>query len=111
DIGLGVSTSWDSGDRAGGTPNYLAGIAISPDGSRAAVVSKQDNVHRGLLFGVGDLTHETTVRAVISFIDLTTNAEIPNTRRDFDNSEGPSSVAWSPLGDTLLVTLQGNNRL
>jgi large repetitive protein len=110
-IPLGVSISWDNGDRSGGTPNYLAGIAISPDGTRAAVVSKQDNTQRGLRFGVGDLTHETTVRAVISFIDLTTNAEIPNSRRDFDNSESPSAVAWSPLGDTLLVTLQGNNRL
>jgi mono/diheme cytochrome c family protein len=110
-IGLGVSISWDNGDRSGGTPNYLAGIAISPDGTRAAVVSKQDNVHRGLRFGVGDLTHETTVRAVISFIDLTNNAEIPNSRRDFDNSDSPSAVTWSPLGDTLFVTLQGNNRL
>ncbi len=110
-IGLGVSISWDNGDRSGGTPNYLAGIAISPDGSRAAVVSKQDNTQRGLRFGVGDLTHETTVRAVISFIDLNTNQEIANTRRDFDNSESPSAVAWSPLGDTILVTLQGNNRL
>jgi DNA-binding beta-propeller fold protein YncE len=110
-IGLGVSISWDNGDRSGGTPNYLAGIAISPDGSRAAVVSKQDNVHRGLRFGVGDLTHETTVRAVISFIDLTSNQEIANTRRDFDNSDSPSAVTWSPLGDTIFVTLQGNNRL
>jgi hypothetical protein len=110
-IGLGVSISWDNGDRSGGTPNYLSGIAISPDGSRAAVVSKQDNTQRGLRFGVGDLTHETTVRAVISFIDLNTNQEIANTRRDFDNSESPSAVAWSPLGDTILVTLQGNNRL
>ncbi len=110
-IGLGVSIAWDAGDRSGGMPNYLSGIAISPDGNRAAVVSKQDNVQRGLQFGVGNLTHETTVRAVISFLDLTTNQEIANTRRDFDNSESPSAVAWSPLGDTLLVTLQGNNRL
>lgn len=110
-IPLGVSTAWDNGDRAGGTPNYLAGIAISPDGTRAAVVSKQDNTQRGVRFGVGDLTHETTVRAIISFIDLTNNAEIPNSRRDFDNSESPSAVTWSPLGDTLFVTLQGNNSL
>jgi hypothetical protein len=110
-IPLGVSTTWDNGDRAAGTPNYLAGIAISPDGTRAAVVSKQDNTQRGIRFGVGDLTHETTVRAVISFIDLTTNSEVPNARRDFDNSESPSAVTWSPLGDTILVTLQGNNTL
>ncbi|MFM8765559.1 MAG: PKD domain-containing protein, partial [Spartobacteria bacterium] len=102
----------DASDRGAGVPNYLAGIAISPDGKRAAVVSKQDNTRRGVAFGVGDMTHETMVRAVVSFLDLeTTNTEIRNMRRDFDNSESPSAVAWSPMGDRLFVALQGNNRL
>lgn len=101
----------DNGDRAAGVPNYLAGIAISPDGTRAAVVSKQDNIHRGEAFGVADLTHETSVRAVVSFLDLVTNAEIRHARRDFDNSDSPSAVSFTPRGDALLVTLQGNNRL
>ena len=111
-ITLAGASTLDSGDRAAGVPNYLTGIAISPDGTRAAVVSKQDNTNRGTLFGVGNLTHETTVRAVISFIDLsTTNAEIPHSRRDFDNSDSPSAVTFTPLGDTLLVAHQGNNRI
>ncbi len=109
---LAGASTLDSGDRAAGVPNYLTGIAISPDGTRAAVVSKQDNTNRGTLFGVGNLTHETTVRAVVSFLDLaTTNAEVPHTRRDFDNSDSPSAVAFTPLGDTLLVAHQGNNRV
>jgi DNA-binding beta-propeller fold protein YncE len=108
-IPLSSANPTDGGDRASGVPNYLTGIAVSPDGTRAAVVSKQDNVQRGVSFGVGDLTHETTVRSVISFLDLTTHAEIRHTRRDFDNSDSPSAVAYSPLGDLLLVTLQGNN--
>jgi YVTN family beta-propeller protein len=108
---LAAARTLDGGDRAAGVPNYLSGIAISPDGTRAAVVSKQDNVQRGTFFGVGNLTHETTVRAVISFLDLTTNAEIPNSRRDFDNSESPSAVTYTPLGDLILVTHQGNNRV
>lgn len=108
---LASANTIDGGDRASGVPNYLAGIAISPDGTRAAVVSKQDNILRGLGFGVSDLTHETTVRAVISILDLDTNTEIRHTRRDFDNSDSPSAVAYSPLGDTLLVALQGNNRI
>lgn len=101
----------DGGDRASGVPNYLAGIAISPDGTRAAIVSKQDNIQRGTLFGVGNLTHETTVRSVISFLDLVSNTEIPHTRRDFDNSDSPSAVTYTPLGDTILITHQGNNRV
>jgi hypothetical protein len=110
-VPLSSANSSDGGDRAAGVPNYLTGIAISPNGNQAAVVSKQDNIQRGLAFGVGDLTHETTVRSVISFLDLTANAEIRHTRRDFDNSDSPSAVTYTPLGDTLLVTLQGNNAL
>lgn len=109
---LTSANTLDSGDRAAGVPNYLTGIAISPDGTRAAVVSKHDNVLRGALYGVGNLTHETTVRAVVSFLDLAaTNAEIPHSRRDFDNSDSPSAVAYTPLGDTLLIAHQGNNRV
>jgi len=110
-ITLSSSNTIDGGDRSAGVPNYLSSIAISPDGTRAAVASKQDNVQRGLAFGVGDLTHETTVRAVVSFLDLTTNQEMPNARRDLDNSDSPSALAYTPLGDTLLVALQGNQRV
>ncbi len=110
-IPLRYATQGDAGDRASGVPNYLASIAISPDGSRASVVSKQDNMVRGLAYGVGDLTHETTVRSVVSFLDLSTNQEIANLRKDFDNSDSPSAAAYTPLGDTLLVALQGNNRV
>ena len=108
---LTAARTIDGGDRSAGVPNYLAGIAISPDGTRAAVVSKQDNVQRGTFFGVGNLTHETTVRSVISFLDLTTNSEVPNSRRDFDNSDSPSAVTYTPMGDLLLITHQGNNRV
>jgi YVTN family beta-propeller protein len=108
---LASANTIDNGDRAAGVPSYLAGIAISPDGTRAAVVSKQDNIQRGETFGVADLTHETSVRAVVSFLDLVNNTEIRHARRDFDNSDSPSAVTYTPRGDSLLVTLQGNNRL
>ena len=108
---LAYAISDDNGDRAAGVPNYLSSIAISPDGRRAAVVSKQDNIQRGELFGVPDLSFENTVRAVVSFLDLENHRELPHSRRDFDNSDSPSAVTYSPLGDTVWVTLQGNNRL
>ena len=110
-ITLSSANTTDGGDRAAGVPNYLAAIALSPDGTRAAIASKQDNVQRGLLYGVGDLTHETSVRAVVSFINLVSNQEIRDSRRDLDNSDSPSALAYTPLGDTLLVALQGNNRV
>jgi len=110
-ISLSSANTIDGGDRSAGTPNYLTSIVISPDGTTAAVASKQDNIQRGLLYGVDDLTHETSVRAVVSFIDLVANQEIRDTRRDIDNSDSPSALAYTPLGDTLLVSLQGNNTI
>ncbi|MEM7392005.1 MAG: hypothetical protein AAF492_06610, partial [Verrucomicrobiota bacterium] len=110
-LALSSANTTDGGDRAAGVPNYLAGIAISPDGARASVVSKQDNIQRGLFFGVGDLTHETTVRSVISFLDLTNNQEVGNARRDFDNSGNPGAVTYTPYGDMILVAHEGNNRV
>ena len=108
---LAYAITTDGGDRAAGVPNYLSAIAISPDGTRAAVTSKQDNSQRGLQFGVGDLTHETTARSVVSWLDLEQNQEIRHSRRDFDNADSPSAVTFSPLGDLLFVALQGNNRI
>jgi YVTN family beta-propeller protein len=108
---LSYAITTDGGDRAAGVPNYLSAIAISPDGTRAAVASKQDNTHRGTAFGVGNHTHETTVRAVVSTLDLLENREIRHSRRDFDNSDSPSGITYSPLGDLLFVSLQGNNRI
>ena len=110
-ITLASAITFDGGDRAAGVPNQLASIAISPDGTRAAVASQQANTRRGLLFGVGDLTHETTVRSVVSFLDLVNNVELADTRRDLDNSDSPSALAYTPLGDTLLVAQQGNNQI
>lgn len=108
---LSSANPTDGGDRASGVPNYLAAIALSPDGTRAAIASKQDNIQRGVLFGVGNLTHETTTRAVVSFLDLTNNSEIRHSRRDLDNSDSPAALAYTPHGDTLLVALQGINRI
>jgi len=101
----------DGGDLASGVPNYLAGITISPDGQYALVASKQDNVLRGELYGLDDLTFETTVRSIISVIDLGSNNHLTDARRDFDNSDSPTAVAFSPDGDVLLTTLQGNNQV
>ncbi|MEZ4621597.1 MAG: hypothetical protein R2867_39695 [Caldilineaceae bacterium] len=48
---------------------------IAPDGLRAWVPSKQDNIARGTLRDGNNLTFENTVRSVTSLIDLTTNTE------------------------------------
>ncbi|GEM_PF-1884502 len=95
--------------QASGTPNYLAGIAISPQNDYAVITSKQDNTLRGHAFGRDDFTHDTRIRPIYSVIDLNSNKELFEARRDFDNHEGVYDVAFSPRGDLLFFTLQGSN--
>ncbi|GDY14754.1 hypothetical protein LBMAG53_36320 [Planctomycetota bacterium] len=95
-----------------GVPNYLAGIAITPDHARAWVVCKKDNTERGTLMTNGlALGQDNTVRAQLLVVDLTTNAEDRTLRMDIDNSESPTAVAFSPLGDYAFIALQGNNQV
>ena len=103
------TTSTDTTSSGRGLPNYLSSIAIHPSNNRAWIASKLDNIKRGLQKSGLDLSQENTVRAVISEIDLSSNAEVFDARRDIDNSDSPSSIRFSPLGDYAFVTLQGNN--
>lgn len=89
-----------------GVANYLAGIALSPDGQSAWVVANKPNSERGLVFAQ-DLDSDNTVRSLLVRIDLNTGTFADAV--DLDNSDSPSAVAFSPLGDYVFVTLQGNN--
>src|SRR5205085_1165159 len=64
------------------------------------------DVERGLLIGP-DLRPDNTVRAALVELDLLSN-RVAHTV-DLDNSDSPSALALSPLGDYLFVTLQGND--
>ena len=104
-----TTTNRDSTASGRGVANYLAGIAIAPDGRSAWVASNKPNSERGLLVGP-DLDQDNTVRNVV-----VADRPRPATRSaraiDIDNSDSASAVAFSPLGDYLLVTLQGNNEM
>jgi cytochrome c peroxidase len=91
-----------------GAPNQLAAIAIAPDGGSAWVAGTKPNLDRGLLIGP-DLDPDNTVRTALVELDLTTNAVTRTI--DLDNSDSPSALAFSPLGDYLFITLQGNNEV
>lgn len=105
---FGNDANRDTTGSGRGVLNYLAGIAIAPDGRSAWVVGNKPNSERGLLVGP-DLDQDNTVRNVVAQIDLTTNLFAHAI--DIDNSDSASALAFSPLGDYLLVTLQGNNEL
>ncbi len=97
----------ESGGR--GVLNYLSSIAITPDGRRAFVPAKKDNVTRGMGRDDRPLTFENTVRTVLAQLDLVKGAEDPITRLDFNDRSLAFDVALTPLGDIAFVTTMGTN--
>ena len=110
-ITLAIDAGPDSSQNSRGLPNYLNGITISPDGLRAWVASKKDNIERGGARDGLQLLHDVTVRAITSSIDLATGAEVLSERKDHDNNARCESCTYSGLGDVVFVTLPDNNKV
>ena len=108
-IALAKDLGPDASNAGRGLPNYISAISISPDGTRAWVPSKKDNIDRGLFRDGQPLTFQNTVRAIASKINLATGTEEIAERIDIDNSSLPFAVRFSPLGDWAFVALSGNN--
>ena len=109
---LPLEASTPDGSLGGrGLPNYLAGIAADPANGIAWVVAKKDNILRGSLRDGNPLTFETTVRAIVSRLDLNQGQEQLSRRVDLDNMSQPSAITLSDTGALAFVTLQGNNRI
>ncbi len=98
-----------------GVPNYLSGIVIESDGSRAYVTANKANVDRGQFLNGFSLDDDNTIRPMIATIDLTTNLDInddPTTRAgtiDLDNAADPHGISFLVDGDVRVTALQGNN--
>ena len=97
----------ESGGR--GVPNYLSQIRIAPDGGTAWIPSKKDNLARGHYRDGNDLDFETQTRAIVSQLDLTTNAEALDRRIDFNDRDLAQALAFTPVGDVVIVAFQGSN--
>jgi PKD repeat protein len=111
-IRLARDRSDDGPASSRGVPNYLAGIRIDPSGKHAWIAAKKDNTTRGTFFAPQMVPgQDTTVRALMLAVDLSSNAEDLSLRLDLDNSDSPSAIAFSPLGDYTFVTLQGNAQI
>lgn len=98
----------DSTASGKGIANYLSSLLFTPDSSSAWVTATKPNTERGLFFGGDDLDSDNSVRNVAVQLDL---ASAEPRRIDLDNSESASSMAYSPLGDYLFITLQGNDEV
>jgi len=93
----------DTEVNARGIPNYLRSPAISPDGLRAALPMKLDNIFRGSMRDGQARTHDMLVRGALGQIDLIAGTETLNNRFQFDNNSQPTAVAFGPTGNYLFV--------
>lgn len=91
-----------------GVPNYLRSVVVSPDGRSARVPSKKDNTVRGAARDGNPLTFESTVRTIVSTVDLIAGAESLESRVDLNNRSMGLAAAMSPLGDYVFVALLGS---
>jgi cytochrome c peroxidase len=86
-------------------------MAISPDGQRLWVPSKKDNVDRGSFRDGLTPGQDSTVRSIVSKLDLVSQVEDAAGRMDVDDHELPHGVDFSPAGDLAFVAYQGNNEV
>ena len=110
-IALATDPGPDTEGSGRGVPNYLNSVAIQPDGRRAWVPSKKDNTLRGLFRDGKPLTFESTVRTIVSQIDLGTGTEVLANRIDLNDRDTANVVVFSPLGDYAFVSTQGTNQI
>jgi hypothetical protein len=107
-ISLAIDPQGSSDTEIGGVPNLLAAVAVSPDGRTAVVSSLQANVLEGAFRAMKPLTFETSLRAVTSFVDLSTGREQFERRKQWNNRGAAGAVAFSPRGDFLFVAMPAN---
>lgn len=108
-VPLVVDQGPDTEATARGVPNYLRSVVPNPDGSLLWVPAKKDNTLRGEARDGLALTFESSVRSIVSLIDLGTSQELLDKRVDLNNRALGLSLTFSPLGDYAFVALLGNN--
>lgn len=95
----------------GGIPSYLDQIVVTPDGRRAWLPSLQANVNDGAFRNGRPLTFQTTLRAVVSPLDLTNDSELFDERKQFDDRGLAAAGALSSRGDWLYVAMRGSRSI
>lgn len=108
-----------------GVPNYIADLVISPDNRWLWYTAIKADTNRGQFFAQQSnpdliLTPDSTLRSMLGRVDLSLTPprepefehdESLASRIDIDNTDSPSSLAFSPAGNYAFVTLQGNDTL
>ena len=105
---LGFDPQAGSDTESGGVPSYLDQVAVSPTGGLAVVPSLQAAIGEGLFRSPRALTHQTTLRAAVSFLDPTTGVEDFDRRKLFDDRGFAAAATFSSRGDFLYVAMRGS---
>lgn len=108
---LATDDSPDTESSGRGVPNFISSITIQPDGKRAWVPAKKDNTLRGLFRDGLPLTFESTVRTIVTQLDLETNTEAIVDRVDLNDRDMANFVLFTPIGDFAFVATQGTNTI
>lgn len=103
------TTTEDSDVQGRGLPNYLFGVALSPDGTRAWIPAKKDNMSRGLRRDGLAGTQDNAVRPLVSLLDLTSDEEMVERRIDLDDRNLPQHVEFSAFGDWAFISVFGSD--
>ncbi|MCK6507219.1 PKD domain-containing protein [Myxococcota bacterium] len=96
----------DSDTNARGVPNLLGAGALRPDGQVWVWGGLKANTERGLYVEGTPLEHDNVVRSVLKVVDAATGQE--REQPLFDNRDRVGAVAFTPLGDKLLVAHLGS---
>lgn len=112
------TTTRDAEGQARGVANYLEQVVVGPDGAEAWIPSKKDNVVAGRFRDGTDLTPETTVRSLVTRLDLVgpnapggvSGAEVAGAI-DINDRSAARAVAFTPDGDFAFVAHMESNEV
>lgn len=113
-ITLAYDPTPPSDTEIGGVPSYLEQVLVSPIGNEAAIPSVQANFAHGEFLTGETLTFETTIRAVVSFVEITPQGQLAvgqenfDRRKQFDNRGLAQAGVYTRHGDYLFVVMPGN---
>ncbi|MGB0370939.1 MAG: PKD domain-containing protein [Opitutales bacterium] len=105
------TTSDDGGVRGRGLPNYLESIVIHPQDDTAYIASQKVNIVAGKFREDSTINHDSTVRSILSLVDLSTDSEIFEKQIDLNNSSQPTAITFNKEGNLMFVAIQGNNEV
>lgn len=105
---VAVDPQLSSDTEIGGVPSYLDQVLVSPNGDDLALPSLQANIADGLFRNGRNPVQDTTVRGVVSFFDASTELELFEQRKQFDDRGYAAGGVFSSRGDYLFVSMPGS---